>query len=151
MLALLLLATGCADYELYLKSGKVGRALRHALRETEKDMVTIAQLTDFPWNELFVFEPYTPRSSVCLRLAIAAVDCLRLVPHESKDDSESLMVFRDGGRIVHIEMHFRANGVLPVADDSPYTRTSAIFDADRQRDPGGTIFHTLVPRSGKHR
>lgn len=134
----LFLVTGCdrageilLEGEHYLQSGSVGWAMKKELRDKRSQTVDIARLTEFPWDELFLFGPYEPRTAVCHRLAIAPDRCTAVVPYESKDDSEMLMVFRHRGEVVHTEIHLRMNGDFLPVPALAVQAGSAVFDVTR--------------------
>lgn len=91
---LFLSLSGCGDAYRYLKSGNVGWALKKELRDKKSTRVDIANLTNFQWDELFLFSPYQATNEICKRLVLSAVDCKSFITAESTDDGEMLMVFR---------------------------------------------------------
>jgi hypothetical protein len=73
------------------------------------EVIDLMQLSDFAWDNLFVFSPYTPRASVCSRLSEAWSACeLSLPPYVG--EGSYLLVFVGGNSVVHHEMHSRGNG-----------------------------------------
>ncbi len=119
---------GCGDTYRYFKSGPVGWALKREIRDRGASRVDLSKLTDFTWDQLFLFAPYTPKMDVCAVLALAAPDCDRLVKGESMDDGEMALAFRQAGAVVHVEMHYRWNGdFTPVPEAQPIGRDRAVF------------------------
>jgi hypothetical protein len=129
--AIVLLAglSGCGELYRYVASGKVGWALKKELRDKNSKEVEIAKLTDFAWDELVLFSPYFPTAKVCERLGLSPDECKSTIKSASGDDSEMLIVFRNQGKIVHVEMHFRVHGdFTPVAEQvlTPETATFTV-------------------------
>jgi hypothetical protein len=124
---LFLSLSGCGDSYRYLKSGNVGWALKKELRDKKSTRVDIANLTNFQWDELFLFSPYQATNEICKRLVLSAVDCKSFITAESTDDGEMLMVFRREGNIVHTEMHIRWHGDFTPVSDMPFTPRTAVF------------------------
>jgi hypothetical protein len=120
--------SGCGDVYRYFKSGEVGWALKKELRDKHSKVVNIAKLTDFEWDELYLFSPYEPTDDICKRLLIALEDCRSVITSESTDDGEMLMVFRHTGKVVHTEMHIRWHGDFTPVPDEVFSRESAVFD-----------------------
>jgi hypothetical protein len=130
---MLLAATlfGCSDAYRYLQSGEVGWAMKQALRDRHADKLELARLTQFQWDEFFVFGPYQPTRAVCERLGLAERDCKSTITRESADDGEMLMVFRTNGKVVHTEMHLRWHGDFVPAPWHAFSRESAVFSVSR--------------------
>ena len=112
----------------YLLSGPVGRAIRKEVRDSKKTEINLTNLIPFEWDELFLFEPYTPRSVICGKLGISEEGCLQEIADESTDDGEMYLVFRKAGKIVHKEMYIRFNGdFTPIDFEQPLTPENAKF------------------------
>jgi hypothetical protein len=101
--------------------GPVSLAIKEELRTKKVTSIDLSTLTKFEWDELILFEPYQPTQDVCRELALSQESCLRTIRVQSNDDGEMLMVFRKGGDIVHVEMHYRFHG-----DFSPVKREQKI-------------------------
>jgi hypothetical protein len=127
LLLLLICLSGCGEAYRYSKSGEVGWALKKAIRDQHKHEVVLKELTRFSWDELFLFSPYEPTSEVCKRLGLSPTECKETIKNESTDDGEMLMVFRNKGKVVHVEMHFRWHGDFTPVPEKPLTPASAIF------------------------
>jgi len=128
IIAMLLLSlVGCGDIYRYFNSGEVGRALKRELRDKHAQEVSIAKLTKFQWDELFLFGPYEPTGEICKRLNLAPTECKSTITSESTDDGQMLMVFRNNGKVVHTEMHIRWHGDFTPVPDKPFTPATAVF------------------------
>ncbi len=126
VVSLCVLLFGC-DLSGYL-SGPVGKALRHEVREKKQKEIDLVKVVPFQWDELFLFEPYTPRNEVCKDLGLNGAECLLVVTSESTDDGEMFMVFRQKKKIVHTEMYVRFNGdFTPLDFKQPITPSEAKF------------------------
>lgn len=119
--------SGCGDIYRYIKSGEIGWALKKEIRDKKATKVDVAKLTEFEWDEFFVFDPYQPKKEVCKRLNLSPSDCESSTAFESISDGEMLMVFRRNGVIVHTEMHIRWHGDFTPAPDKPFTPQTAVF------------------------
>ena len=117
----------------YFYSGTVGKAIRNELRELNKQEIVLSDITQFEWDELFLFEPYTSSKSVCFKLNIPEKQCEAEIPEQSMDDGEMYIVFRNNGVIVHKEMYIRFNGdFTPIKYELPLTPSTALFTVTEQ-------------------
>lgn len=121
------LLMGCGALYRYSKSGEVGWALKKAIRDDHKQEIVLKDLTHFNWDEFYVFNPYTSTDDVCKQLGLSSVECKNTIKAASTDDGVMLLVFRNQGKVVHVEMHFRWHGDFTPAPDKPFTPTSAVF------------------------
>jgi len=118
---------GCGSLYRYAKSGEVGWALKKAVRDEHKQEIVLKDFTPFKWDEFFIFNPYTSTEEVCKQLGLNSIECKNTIKKESTDDSEMLLVFRQQGKVVHVEMHFRWHGDFTPAPDKPFTPANAVF------------------------
>lgn len=123
----LILLAGCGALQRYFRSGEVGWALKKAIRDNHKQEVVLKDLTHFNWDEFYVFNPYTSTDEVCKQLGLSSEECKNTIKAESTDDGIMLLVFRNQGKVVHTEMHFRWHGDFTPAPDKPFTPGSAVF------------------------
>lgn len=121
---------GCGDLHGWLSSGPVSWAIKLEARHQRSPVIEVASLTRFKWDELFLFMPYTPRSTVCERLTLANAACGEAgVPAEDVEEGEFLLVFRAAGRVVHVEQHPRWHGdFTPSVPTHALTPQTAVFD-----------------------
>lgn len=127
LVVLLASLAGCGEVYRYSESGKVGWALKKALRDERRQEIVLKDLARFEWDEFFTFDPYAPTDAICKRLELASAECKETINTESTDDGEMLLVFRNRGMVVHVEMHFRWHGDFTPSSDKPFTPESAIF------------------------
>lgn len=137
---------GCGDIYRHLKSGDVGWAIKKELRDEKSQSIEIAKLTKFQWDELFLFGPYQPTNEICKRLDLSSIECKSLIDAESIGEGETLMVFRNKGKIVHSEIHFRFQGDFAPVPDKPLTPRTAIFTVSIEgKDAQGEDWVKLHP------
>jgi hypothetical protein len=128
LLAVLSLTTGCGDVYRYVKSGEVSWALKKELRDKGATEVEIRSLTYFKWDEMYIFGPYSMAEEICKQLKIDRAQCDSEVPESSMDDGEMILVFRDKGRVAHVERHIRYHGDFTrVHYGVPISRENAVF------------------------
>lgn len=133
------LLAGCGEVSRWWRTGEVGRALSKALRERTSAEIDLRALTRFSWDELYVFAaPTTPREA-CRKLRLAKEDCDRKLNLTSIRADESLLVFREKERIVHVETLLRANGDFSRSIYlMPFRHGQAVFRVSAgPRSPGG--------------
>ena len=134
---------GCGEAYRYIESGPVGWQLKREVRDRGATTIPLANFTRFEWDEVFLFDPYTPRGVVCAALEVAERECEGEITAESRDDGVMFIAFRRNGTLVHAEMHFREHGdFTPVPRAQPIRKTDAVFRVLRT---GG--FHKLVLQS----
>ncbi|MFZ4552441.1 MAG: hypothetical protein ACOYNB_11515 [Aquabacterium sp.] len=119
--------SGCGEIYRYFRSGEVGWALKQELRDRNVEKISLAKLTRFAWDELFLFGPYEPESDVCKTLRLSPADCKSAIKATSTDDGELLLVFRRHGAIVHSEIHIRWHGDFSPIPEAPLTPETAVF------------------------
>ena len=129
---LMLSVSGCGDIYRYIKSGQVGWALKRELRDRHVQKIELAKLTEFAWDELFLFGPYEPANEICKTLHLPEADCKSTITETSTDDGEMLMVFRLNGKIVHNEIHIRWHGDFSPIPQEPLTPQTAVFSVSVQ-------------------
>ena len=148
ILALISLS-GCGEVHRYLESGPVGWQLKREVYDEGATTIRLAALTRFEWDEVFLFDPYTPQSAVCATLALSASECRDKVTAESRDDGVMFIAFRLRGALVHAEMHVRAHGdFTPVPGAQPIRKTDAVFRVVRAGQTAhGADWYKLVLQS----
>ncbi|MNZ55617.1 hypothetical protein D3C78_735480 [compost metagenome] len=145
---LVLSLSGRGDVCRYQRSGEVGWALKKEIRDKKSIRVEIAKLTNFKWDEMFLFGPYQPTSEVCKRLELSSIACKTIITAELADDGEMLMVFRLNGKVVHTEMHIRWHGDFTPVPDKPFTPRTAVFSVSVEgKDASGEGWLKLRPIS----
>jgi hypothetical protein len=142
------LLAACGGISGWWRTGEVGRALQKALRERASAEIDLRPLTRFSWDELHVFAaPTTPREA-CRKLRLSKEDCDRKINMTSIRADESLLVFREKERIVHVETLLRANGDFSRSIHlMPFRHEQAVFLVTAgPRPPGGESPLYLRPR-----
>jgi hypothetical protein len=87
------LGTSLPDTENRDITEQVSRLLRSGA--TEIDM---RQAADFPWDEMFVFNPYYPKDGICEALKLTAAQC-SAAHFRDVDEGDFFLVFMQEGRI----------------------------------------------------
>ena len=97
----------------------------------------MATLTDFKWDELFIFAPYASQNSVCPPLGLVGRECDAFLP-SPVDESQYLLVFRSEGQTIHSEYHPIAHGYFRIAlMATRIPRLHSTFEV-RAQSPGGS-------------
>jgi len=100
---------------------------RHALASKDGQL-RLYEVFPGEWDHVYVFAPYTPRSSVCRTLGVTPVDCERVVAFESQDDGAMSLALVADARVVRYVEHGRGNGDFgPVATGRPVPRAQAVY------------------------
>lgn len=133
------LLSGCGDLYRFAKSGPVGWEIKKQLRDRGLQTIDLSEVAPFGWSELFLFNPYSSRDSVCKRLSIGPSQCTSVLTSESVDEGFVLLVFRNSDVVVHSELHFRFHGdFAPVPTSQPIARAAASFRAVAERQSSGS-------------
>ena len=120
------------------RDADVSRAIGVLAHRPQVEPVVLSDVTVFMWDEVYLFNPYTPRSRICTTLNIGAADCARAIPFESTDDGEMSLAFLHRGRLVHYARHSRGNGdFTPVPTRQPLSPATAVFRVVREETDGG--------------
>ena len=113
-----------ADSRAARCSSRLGREIR----DPGVTQIDLASITTFGWDEVFLFEPRTPRASVCAALGVRERYCRLVVRTESVDGEHMTIAFRKQGRVTHAELHRRFNGdFLPLGGEQRLRREEARF------------------------
>lgn len=134
LLPLLIFAlAGCA------KLHPVGEAIGKQANASDAQTVRLADATTFAWDQVYLFGPYTGRSTVCEALTIEAGNCTQQITFESSDDSEMSLAFLSQGKLVQYVPHLRKHGdFTPVPDPAgqPIKAGDAVFRVVRKSAAG---------------
>lgn len=84
-------------------SERVGNELRRT------GSIDLAKLTDFDWDTVYIFSPYTARKNICDEFVSTWVECKDVLPGYI-DERNFLLVFTMEGNIAYHEFHSRRNG-----------------------------------------
>ncbi|SFD21415.1 hypothetical protein [Massilia yuzhufengensis] len=133
--AIILVGSACS------RGSGISPAIRELVRESKTGTMQLADATPFTWDQVYLFDPYTPRSEVCRALRIQADECVRLVPFESTDDGEMSIAFLQHGQLIHYTAHSRSNGdFAPAPAAQPLSAKSAVFRIVREETAGERRF-----------
>lgn len=97
---LLALLSGCFQSTLSVRIGEQARA---------QGVVELAPLTDFEWDTVFIFSPYTSTGVICNAAGAQWPECERQAPKQVSESSFHL-VFTHQGAFVSQVVHSRKNG-----------------------------------------
>jgi hypothetical protein len=131
--------------------GEFSSALSSEVRAEHAAEVDLSTLSQMPWDELFVFGPYSPREKNCELLKLDWFSCRVTFP-ASVSESESILVFREKKQVVHSERHARINGDFHSRENRlpfPILRSAAKFTvvAVRNFTPQGIQWFRLEHKS----
>lgn len=87
---------------------KLVAEIKQKVENKQSDPISIKALTDFNWDKLFIFNPYTPTSLLESALGKEAYK-LKEVEMDSREDI-NLLVFVNEGQIINFIAFPRLNG-----------------------------------------
>jgi hypothetical protein len=96
--------------------------------------VDMAHLTNFDWDEIFVFGPYYPKDAICKTLNLTASHCSEAGINDV-DEGEFLLVFTDHGTV---SKTVQVPRTIANFDESkrclarPIPRSAAVFRVERK-------------------
>jgi hypothetical protein len=104
-----------------------------SLAQTEGTVICFADLTDFDWNTVYIFGPYTPATEVSQILGFEWSDYKKIGLESS--DTFNLIVFTKDKKILRVEEHPRNRGdFAPASINRSFSKTSAIFKVFKEND-----------------
>lgn len=125
LLPLLMLAlAGCS------KPHPISEAIDKQARQPDAQTVRLADATPFAWDQVYLFGPYTARTTVCEVLKIEAGNCARQIAFESGDDTQMSLAFLSQGKLVQYVPHRRKHGdftPVPKLAEQPIHAGNAVF------------------------
>ncbi|MEO8102561.1 MAG: hypothetical protein ABI790_08545 [Betaproteobacteria bacterium] len=133
----------------YVQSGPVSWQLKKQVRDAQLTEVDLGKIAAFPWDELFLFGPYTGPEEICKVLSLQQRECTNAIKDELDSDGVMLLVFRMDRRIVHADLHMRYHGdFTPVPAVQPLNRSQAVFSvfADGEASGAGGKWLRLRPK-----
>jgi hypothetical protein len=123
----------------------ISEMLGKLTRDTDVTTVDLTQVTQFAWDEVYLFAPYTQRKQVCATLKIPAKDCERFIPFEANDDSEMTLAFVLQHCMVRYVRHGRRNGdFMPLPQANVVAEEDARFRVVRGGSADGKDWPRLV-------
>lgn len=109
--------------------GEFSTALNNKVRVEQAAEVDLSTISQMPWDELFVFGPYSLRERNCELLQLGWFAC-RITFPSSVSEGEHILVFRENKQVVHSERHARMNGDFSSRESKlpfPVVRSDARF------------------------
>lgn len=129
----LLLAGSCSRGEVKLPG--LAETVKRKIASEDTTPISLAQVTEFPWDRVFIFEPYTPYEDV-LQAIGTRWDGVEQTGIATRDDAV-LLVFMRSGEVTAFTMYPRGDGdVSEVRAPGGLTPEQALFVA-RRVDRGG--------------
>jgi hypothetical protein len=109
-------------------AGQIADGIETAV-STNATQINLADLTDFAWDNLYIFAPYTTPEQINVALGFTWPDA------ESSDiamhDDITLLVFVENGRVVdHVEFPRAQGDFAAAAAAQPYPPEQAVFVLD---------------------
>jgi len=129
------------------ETGPISHALNTELRDKKVNTINLKSLTPFEWDELVLFAPYEGPKEICPQLALNEEECRNKITVASNADEEMVMVFRESGKIVHVERHNRFHGdFIPQKEMQKISAASAMFAVSQRGKSGkGDPWLVLTP------
>jgi hypothetical protein len=109
--------------------GEFSVNLGKKLRTENMTLIDLATVTTLPWDELFIFGPYSDRERNCQLLQLGWLRCRTTLPSDMSK-GQLMLVFREKGKLLRSERHLRINGDFysqTVQLPQPIKRSSAKF------------------------
>lgn len=105
-----------------------------AAQAPEGSVMRVADLTDYGWDRMHVFGPYSTPQDIYAELGVdwssSAIDAIQ------DNDGVTLVVFVEGDAVVGHVLHSRRHGDLAELDEAgPFTPDTAVFEV-RVEDQG---------------
>lgn len=140
----LLLAAGCA-HEAASSGLEARLAAAVEAAGQAKQPLELASTTDFAWDRVYVFAPYTPTSAIQKDLGFAWPEAART--NIDAQDGISLLVFVKGRRVVKALSYPRNLGDWAMIENhSGFTPAQAVFSVTaEQADPAWWVVSETKP------
>jgi hypothetical protein len=101
--------------------------------------VSLGSLTEFPWERLYIFPPYTSREVIDRELGFTWKQASRT--GIARDDGIALLVFVDAGKVVRYVVQPRSDGdFAAVKTPGGLSRADAVFTV-AVNGAGRRVFH----------
>ncbi|OIU71684.1 hypothetical protein [Rossellomorea aquimaris] len=97
---LILVLTGCNQNKV-LHNKDLEESIYTVVENEKNSEITVAPLTDFKWDQAFLFHPYTPQEQMEKQMGVEFEDRSNL---RSRDDIYLLVFLHDGKAIQYAEM-----------------------------------------------
>lgn len=146
LLAVLLTGLSSACSEMRNGTGMVSQRLGDAVREPGAREVDLGKLTSFGWAYMHVSRPGVTREEICAWIRAKRNDCGRIIRIEKAPDDHVYLLFGQGGRLTHVELHALSNGVFDMEmPEGGLPRERAVFRIRRGAGPEGREAVWLEP------
>lgn len=126
---------------------QLSRSLASAIEQasqTEPALLVVTNGTDFAWDKMFIFGPYTPVATIQKSLGSPWVGARK--SGVESDDSFCLLVFMHDGKVIQSVSFSRASGDFAgLSSTNALSPSEAVFNITRT--PSGGI--RVSPREGR--
>lgn len=110
---------------------EIAGSLEQELKSPSVASIEMLKLTDFDWDTLYVFGPYTPPNKICITLKLEQAQC-RVAKFSDVPESAHFLVFLHANTIARREMVPRNLADFdPALLTKPITPPSALFSVIR--------------------
>jgi len=77
------------------------------LKKNSTQPIKLAEFTNFEWESIVIFSPYSSKDQVCNSLSSQWIECNSEFPSSGVDESDYFMAFINAGTVIHTEFHDR--------------------------------------------
>ena len=106
ILVVILIASGCGRF---LPNRSVVGGINRATHDGSSTHIDLAKLTDFEWDRLFIFGPYSYPERMCRDIGFSKSEC-EAANLKNVDEGEYLLVFLNGRKVIRMERYSRLDG-----------------------------------------
>jgi len=134
------LVIACASESRLAPPRSVSAVIARAVADRPAEPIVLARATDFPWDRVYIFGPYTPAAT--LRDSIGGRCCGGAEQLLESSDDHDLLVFVPAGADPVVERHPRNRGdFAPAVLGRGIPRAQAVFRVDTSRADGWRVLH----------
>jgi len=119
----LIISISCEDVD------PLSIAISKKVLQGEGTIVYIAELTNFDWDNLYIFKPYDNRDIVHETVGIKFLEANEL--SIGLAESENFFVFVKNNKVITYFIHLRKKGDFSYIANSVFTESNARFIVDR--------------------
>lgn len=130
-LTILICFTACDSVKLVPSISVSGEIASQSQKEGA--VIRFADLTDFEWDMVYIFGPYTPAAEVRKLMGFEWPDYKKFNLESS--DTFNLIVFTKRNQVVRVEQHPRSQGdFAPASVNQSFSKSSAIFKVSKENN-----------------
>jgi hypothetical protein len=143
LLSLVLPAAGCSTDGDAALAG----AIAEVVQRGDGAVLRMADLTEFPWDRLYVFVPYTTPAQIERELGLPC-PWTRRASIESRDDVALLLFVHDGRVTRHLAQRRGKGDFTLLRRAGGYAKDEAVFEVDRRRGWVYLVWRPGIPAGG---